>query len=217
MLLSEEDFLRTYADPMRDVTADGDAKVDIWPYVEAIPRSQLGPFRFEDGVVGYVWRSGDERYDHVLLPSSIANVYLVVVVDLRESAIYGHHILDLNQKYGRPVPPLLAAWTEAQAICASHGVEPLAPSGRVGVALSTLGQDPLNGLRVKAAEGECDWYIWGGGEMSRDPDFFEPMHTSHLAEHCPAVLRYLALPPGWRFLLGKNDYVDVWFDATTLE
>ena len=219
VLLSEDEFLRTYADPMADVTDAGDAVVDIWPYFEAIPRAELGPLVFEDGSVEYVWRSADDRYDHVLLPGSIRNVYLVIVVARQSASVYGHHVLDLNAKYGLAVPALLEAWPEAQAICAARGVEPepLAFDGLVAVALSTLELDPLNGLRVPAGEGECGWFIWGGGEMSKDPEFFQPLHAAHLADRCPVALRYLALPTGWRFLLGKKSYVDVWFDPALLE
>ncbi len=46
--------------------------------------------------------------------------------------------------------------------------------------------------------------------------FFVPLHVEHLGEWCPEAVPYLALPPGWRFLLAP-DYEDVWFDATLLE
>lgn len=28
--------------------------------------------------------------------------------------------------------------------------------------------------------------------------------------------RYLALPPGWRFVIGADGYEDVWYDASLL-
>src|SRR5262249_4805049 len=33
------------------------------------------------------------------------------------------------------------------------------------------------------------------------PNFFVPLHVSHLAEWCPAALKFLGLAPGWRFLI----------------
>ena len=59
------------------------------------------------------------------------------------------------------------------------------------------------------------WYIWAGEELLDDADFFEPAHLSHLAGWRPEALAYLALPPGWRFLLAP-DQEEVWEDETLL-
>ena len=48
------------------------------------------------------------------------------------------------------------------------------------------------------------------------PDFFVPLHVEHLAEWCPGVTKFLALPPGWRFLTAP-DHEDVWFDVSLLK
>ena len=53
--------------------------------------------------------------------------------------------------------------------------------------------------------------------MSRDDDFFEPVHVHHLEAVCPMVLPYLGLPPGWRFLIDGRGYEDVWPDPGVLE
>lgn len=76
---------------------------------------------------------------------------------------------------------------------------------------------PINGLRHPVEGATSGWFIWGGEEMSDAPDFFEPVHAGHLREICPAVLRYLGLPPGWRFLVDLNGYQDVWEDRSLLE
>ncbi|MFI5707789.1 hypothetical protein [Kribbella sp. NPDC051620] len=74
---------------------------------------------------------------------------------------------------------------------------------------------PLNGLR-HPLEGEgSGWYIWAGEEFSNDADFFVPLHVSHLADWCPVALPYLALPPGWRFLIAPG-HEDVWYDESLL-
>jgi len=46
-------------------------------------------------------------------------------------------------------------------------------------------------------------------------DAFVPLHVEHIPEWHPALERYLALPPGWRFLIARN-YEDIWFDPTLL-
>jgi len=103
--LDENGFRKTFIGRMRDVTDDAAPVADIWPYVAAIPRSDLGGRRFLPEVVEFVYRSGDEAFDHVLIPTSEANVYLVVVVDRRAKTVFGHHILNLREKYGLDSDP----------------------------------------------------------------------------------------------------------------
>lgn len=106
--------------------------------------------------------------------------------------------------------------SEEQArLCERYHATPYPTPGhqKVGVARNLRdGLQPLNGLRVKPEGDTSGWYLWAGEELSQDPDFFVPLHAAHLAEWCPAALPYLALPPGWRFLVAPG-YEDVWFDA----
>ena len=88
------------------------------------------------------------------------------------------------------------------------------PDSMVGFALKTVGKVPINGLRHPTVENSNGWYIWMG-EFSTAPDFFSPMHTSHLFEKLPEVVEFLGLPPGHRFLLAP-DHVDVWYDEKLL-
>jgi hypothetical protein len=103
---------------------------------------------------------------------------------------------------------------QQKAICDQHGAEflPPVPGSRVGIAVETLGLQPLNGMRIDPGSGVCGWFLWGGGEPSDADDFYKPMCVEHVAKYCPAALSLLALPPGWRFLTDGN-CVDVWFDA----
>ncbi|MDC7700566.1 immunity protein Imm33 domain-containing protein [Vogesella indigofera] len=106
---------------------------------------------------------------------------------------------------------------EAIEICKRFNVQvefPF-PQEKVGIALVTLHLLPLNAVRHKAENGTCGWYIWGGGTLHQDPDFFQPIHVSHLDEYVPGIQKYLALPAGWRVLLAPN-YEDVWFDESLL-
>jgi hypothetical protein len=103
-------------------------------------------------------------------------------------------------------------------LCSRYGCEFVGASedSILGVALSTLGKFPINGLRHRMEKGTNGWYIWCGASFDDRSDFFAPLHTSHLAEKCPVAILFLGLPPGYRFLIGENDYVDVWFDANLL-
>ena len=87
---------------------------------------------------------------------------------------------------------------------------------KLGIAMATLGQAPLNGLRHPPEKGTCGWYIWGGEKFSDGADFFQSLHVSHLVERCPEAIRFLALPPGWRFLT-DGEFTDVWHDPSLLD
>lgn len=104
------------------------------------------------------------------------------------------------------------------AVCHRVGADfvPAPPEAMAGVAVEVgTGRLPLNGLRHPVEGTTCGWYIWAGEEPSEEPDFFQPLHVDHLAERCAAVLPYLGLAPGWRFLIA-NDHEDVWYDPSLL-
>jgi hypothetical protein len=103
-------------------------------------------------------------------------------------------------------------------ICERVGAVPVPPAAdqKLGVALDTLHLEPLNGLRHPAQGDTCGWYIWGGTELSQAPEFFQPLHVAHVPERCPRALKYLALPPGWRFLAAPG-HEDVWYDPALLD
>ena len=73
---------------------------DIQPYVDSIPVKDLGGNELTDMLVEAVYRSSNDKYDHVLLITKTKNVFLLIVVDLVSDCIYGHHLLDLNKEYG---------------------------------------------------------------------------------------------------------------------
>jgi len=107
-----------------------------------------------------------------------------------------------------------------EEVCLKYGADFLsAPfNSIIGVALDTFTEEskPVNGLRHPSGSPNGNgWYIWAG-EYSSDTDFFKPVHINHLLEIYPQALKYLGLAPGWRFLLGDNNYEDVWFDADLL-
>ena len=101
-----------------------------------------------------------------------------------------------------------------EEICKKFGAAPMPfkTNDKLGIAIETLGKQPINGLRHNPENGTCGWYIWCGEEMSEDPDFFKPLHVSHLAEYLPEIEQYLSLPPGYRFLVAEG-YEDVWHDS----
>jgi len=73
-----------------------------------------------------------------------------------------------------------------------------------------------NGLRHSPQGDTTGWYLWCGEEFSSNADSFSPVHTQHLLQLQPEVLKFLGLPPGFRFLTA-GDYMDVWHDPALLE
>jgi hypothetical protein len=106
-----------------------------------------------------------------------------------------------------------------QSVCEWAKAQPQPPlrKSKLGIALSSLREQPIHGLRVPPTETMNGWYLWCGGEMSRDPDFFAPLHVEHLSEYLPTAVEYLDLPPGYRFLIDGENYEDVWFDPSLME
>jgi hypothetical protein len=105
-----------------------------------------------------------------------------------------------------------------QSFCRAHNAEfvPAPCESKLGYALSTEGSMPINGLRNPVTSDTNGWYIWNGEQFSAADDFFAPLHTKHLVEKHPEIVKLLGLPPGYRFLLAGN-YLDVWYDSSLLE
>ena len=102
-----------------------------------------------------------------------------------------------------------------EKVCDTKGVKAVvpAPGTKLGIALSTLGKEPINGLRHNPTKGTNGWYIWCGDTFSEADDFFKPLHIEHIDEYFPMVKQYLDLPPGYRFQIDSKNYEDIWFDT----
>jgi hypothetical protein len=104
-------------------------------------------------------------------------------------------------------------------VCREQGVspDPPEPLSKLGISRSFSAQEyPINGLRHPPEKDTNGWYIWSGEELSAAPDFFVPLHAVHIEKYCPDIIKYLALPPGWRFLVAP-EYEDVWYDETLFD
>jgi len=102
-------------------------------------------------------------------------------------------------------------------ICQKYGTAhiPSYLNSKLGIAIQSLGfSGPIHGLRHVVRDETCGWYIWRG-EYSEDPNFFSPIHVKQ-SDYCEEAIKFLGLPPGWRFLT-ESDHEDVWFDNNLLE
>ncbi|WP_460676905.1 immunity protein Imm33 domain-containing protein [Hymenobacter coalescens] len=104
-----------------------------------------------------------------------------------------------------------------QEICKIQG-QPYAAvdfNSIVGISNNLGKEQPTHGLRHAEAGNISCWYLWSG-ELSEADDFFRPVHLRHLLAIKPEVITYLALPPGFRFIIDDEGFEDVWFDAALL-
>ena len=99
--LSESEFHATFAAPMRRLEADELFRpVPLGQYVsECISHHSL-PTSREDIQIEHVYVAADQRHTHVMLRYGIPNLYLVIVVAHDTYSVLGHHLLNLNAKYG---------------------------------------------------------------------------------------------------------------------
>jgi hypothetical protein len=108
---------------------------------------------------------------------------------------------------------------EQNLVCDRYGAGFVPAPGHLKVGISKNVREgilPINGLRHFPVGDTTGWYIWGGEEPGKEADFFLPLHVEHLRDWCPAALRFLGLPPGWRFLV-SGTYEDVWEDQSLLD
>jgi hypothetical protein len=116
---------------------------------------------------------------------------------------------------GGALPDVSAA---QRALCGRFGapVFPTPMTLTAGVADEVFGDArPWNGLRHPPSADFSGWYVWAGETWSNADDHFKPLHLWHVVEDVPLLARFLALPPGYRFLTDGR-YDDVWFDAALL-
>lgn len=80
----------------------------------------------------------------------------------------------------------------------------------VAIAKHTLDKEPIVGLRKNPETDEniC-WFIYGG-ELEEGEDFFETVTVKELEEILPEAIPYLSLETGFRFMIDRDDYEDVW-------
>lgn len=103
-------------------------------------------------------------------------------------------------------------------VCGRIGVRPSkpAPDSKIGLAIESLGNGILHGLRHPEQLGSNGWFIWCG-EFSDHEKFFSPICLEHIENYVDTkILDYLNLPPGYRFLIDGNTHEDIWFDKNLL-
>lgn len=94
--LDEAAWLATCVQPAERKT-DGSPVVNFWPYFDAIPATDFESHDCSAEAVDYVCRMGD-AYEHVLVNSMTPNVFMAIVIDLKEKAVLGHRLMKFKEK-----------------------------------------------------------------------------------------------------------------------
>lgn len=99
--LTEKQYKDTMTKKMVDVTETAQPVVDIWDYVGHLTKDkEVLDYVNEEQLVEKVYRNDEETFDHILLPTDNSNIFIVIIVDIRQKEIKGHFRLDLNKEYG---------------------------------------------------------------------------------------------------------------------
>lgn len=100
-LLNDATFKETFGDRMERILSITEPPFDFWPYFEAIPDEDFEHQDCSEGIVDWVWRSEDGRFEHVLVNSSDdEEAFMVIVIDRTANSVFGHHFLNLKNEYG---------------------------------------------------------------------------------------------------------------------
>jgi hypothetical protein len=119
----------------------------------------------------------------------------------------------MNMDFSKP-----AAHEAQKAICRQFSADFYTVDWGLKLGISPnvkTGLEPVNGFRHPAERGTSGWYIYAGEVRQSDEQFFEPLHQEHVVDWKPEIIEFLALGPGWRFLIA-GDYRDVWYDESLL-
>jgi hypothetical protein len=98
--LADEEFKATMGSDRERVSLDAEPPFDFWDYFEAIPPADFCEHDFSEGRVSYAYNMRGTTYQHLLVECETPNVFLVLVLDVTGRSVAGHHLLDLNRRYG---------------------------------------------------------------------------------------------------------------------
>lgn len=97
--LSKAEYLATMAEPMKHLPATAQPLFAFWDYFDAIPTEDFEGHDCSEGSVTYVWQDPSESFQHVLVDSEDKNVFMVIVLDVANSRVLGHRLLNFNREY----------------------------------------------------------------------------------------------------------------------
>ena len=97
--LTDEEFNATIAQPMVRISTT-EAPFDFWPYVTALPVTELDSYDFSEAQVSCAYRHPAGTWLHVQVTSNDKNVFLILVLNVDTKEVLGHRLMNLNAQYG---------------------------------------------------------------------------------------------------------------------
>ena len=99
--LSRKEFEKTFSNKMIDVTKTAEPIVNIWEYAKVLSNQKLIPsIVYKKESVEFVYKNSKNTFEHILLPTSEKNVFIIIVVNIIEKKIEGHYKIDIEKEYG---------------------------------------------------------------------------------------------------------------------
>lgn len=99
--LTEDEFRATFGNRMIEVGLDEEPPFNWIPYRSQIPEEDYEGHDCSQGIVRHVWRSDDDKYEHVLIGArDDKDVFMAIVLNRTEECVVGHRLLDLKREYG---------------------------------------------------------------------------------------------------------------------
>ena len=99
--LSEDEYRSKLSPKMFEVSETAEAILDIWPYVLMLVQNNIiSEHVYKNNIVEYVYCDSLKKYDHILLPTAISNIFIILVVNIPNVTIDGHYTLNLENEYG---------------------------------------------------------------------------------------------------------------------
>jgi len=171
-------------------------KADLEAYAQE--RIMSDSFDWEDDTVSDIIHQWDNQY--MDFPITKKNVQLWIhQLRTDENLLAEHNLWNVHINRQKEVcEKYKSAWN------------PINKKLKIGYG-SDLNADPIHGLRHPKEKGTTGWFIWSG-EYSESDDFYKPICAEHLLQVRPDLIKYFGLDTGFRFLIDKNGYEDVWFD-----
>lgn len=97
VVLTEKEFDKTFSSKFVNVTetALNFNEKEFDDYINKNLYNELGSM-----FIKFIYETSDDKWRHVIFETDKKNIQYIVVLNLSNRSIYGHHVLDLNKKYG---------------------------------------------------------------------------------------------------------------------
>jgi hypothetical protein len=103
-------------------------------------------------------------------------------------------------------------YPEQKETCEQHKVSPVPPypDQMIVVSDGVLEGDPVEGVRYPSPDHMSGWWLTTS-KYNGNSDSLKTEHAYHVYEKRPDLIKFLALPHGYRFMENKEKH-DIWFD-----